>query len=311
MQSINSQDSSKMHRSILVAECVEALGVTVGGTYLDLTFGEGGHSEAVLEAGAAKVLAFDQDAAALARYREKGRLASDTRLTLVHDRFSELGAYVDEASIDGIVVDLGVSTRQLLEPDRGFSFAGAGPLDMRMDPSRGAPLTDWLERMSASELAEALSRNTDMKGAFGTAKRLLAAFSDGRLKTTEDLAALFHKPWGKTHPATVVFLGLRMMVNDELGEAERMIPQALTALKDGGRLAVITFHSTEDRLVKRAMKLLAGQCLCARTPCRCPREKRAELVLRKPVSPSEAELAANPRARSAKLRCIEKVPYAP
>jgi 16S rRNA (cytosine1402-N4)-methyltransferase len=307
MQGGKVQESDRLHRSILVGECLEALGVARGGTFLDLTFGEGGHSEAMLKAGADRVIAFDQDAETLARYREKGALKDDPRLTLVHSRFSEVGAYVPADSVQGVLIDLGVSTRQLLLAERGFSFRDGGPLDMRMDPTRGMPLSSWLEKLSASELAEHLSRNTDMKGAFGAAKRIVNAFHDGRLKTTADLGALFDRPGTKVHAGTVVFLGLRMMVNDELGETEAVIPQVMDALKVGGRFAVITFHSTEDRLVKRATKILAGQCICEKPICRCPRVKRAELILRKPLSPSEDELRSNPRARSAKLRCIEKV----
>lgn len=284
-----------------------ALDVTRCGTYLDLTFGEGGHTEAMLAAGADRVIAFDQDAQTIARYREHGALKSDSRLTLIHSRFSELGSYVPADSADGILIDLGVSTRQLLMPERGFSFTGEGPLDMRMDPSRGLPLSAWLEKLSLDDLAVAIGKNTDMKGVYSAARRILEAFHAGHLKTTADLAALFDRPGGKTHAGTVVFLGLRMLVNDELGEAERVLPQALDALKDGGRLAIITFHSTEDRLVKRALKILAGKCICEKPLCQCPRIRRGDLIYRKPVVPGQAELNANPRARSAKLRCIEKV----
>lgn len=290
-----------------MSECLEALQVTRCGTFLDLTFGEGGHTEAMLAGGASRVIAFDQDAQTLARYREHGALKDDPRLTLVHSRFSELGAYVPPETVDGILVDLGVSTRQLLMPERGFSFSGPGPLDMRMDPSRGQPLSAWLEKMSLDDLAIAIGKNTDMKGVYSAAKRILEAFHAGRLETTADLAALFDRPGTKTHAGTVVFLGLRMLVNDELGEAERVIPQAMDALKPGGRLAIITFHSTEDRLVKRALKLLAGKCICEKPLCQCPRVRRGDLVFRKPLVPGPEELRANPRARSAKLRCIEKV----
>lgn len=286
---------------------MEALKVTRGGTFLDLTFGEGGHTEAMLAGGATRVVAFDQDDETLTKYKAQGALKDDPRLTLVHSRFSDIGVYVEQGCVDGILIDLGVSTRQLLMPERGFSFSAAGPLDMRMDPSRGMPLSAWLEKLSVDELAEQLSRATDMKGAWPAAKRINQAFHDGRLKDTKDLSAIFDRPGSKMHAGTVVFLGLRMMVNDELGEAERVIPQALDALKVGGRLAIITFHSTEDRLVKRATKLLAGRCICEKPLCRCPRVRRAELIFRKPLVPSENELRANPRSRSAKLRCIEKV----
>jgi 16S rRNA (cytosine1402-N4)-methyltransferase len=307
MQGIKTQDSARLHRSILVSECLDALNVARGGTYLDLTFGEGGHTEAILAGGADRVIAFDQDAQTIARYQEHGALKGDPRLTLIHSRFSEIGAYVPPDSVEGILIDLGVSTRQLLMPERGFSFSGEGPLDMRMDPSRGMPLTAWLEKLSVPDLAFNLGRNTDMKGAYSAANRILEAFHTGRLQTTKDLGALFDRPGTKMHAGTVVFLGLRMMVNDEMGEAERVIPQALDALKLGGRLAVITFHSTEDRVVKRAMKILTGQCICEKPICRCPRVRRGELIFRKPLVPGEDELRANPRARSAKLRCIEKV----
>ncbi len=307
MQSGKQSDSNRLHRSILVTECLEALKVTQGGTYLDLTFGEGGHTEAILAAGAGRVIAFDQDDLTLAKYKAQGALKDDPRLTLIHSRFSEIGVFVAKDSVDGILIDLGVSTRQLLMAERGFSFSAEGPLDMRMDPTRGLPLSAWLEKLSVDELAQQLDRNTDMKGAWPAAKRIHTSFHQGRLKTTKDLGAIFDRPGTKTHAGTVVFLGLRMMVNDEMGEAERVIPQALDALKVGGRLAIITFHSTEDRLVKQATKILAGRCICEKPLCRCPRVRRAELIFRKPVVPSESELRANPRSRSAKLRCIEKV----
>lgn len=297
----------RYHKPVLLEEVMEALAIRPGGLYADLTFGEGGHTEAMLDRGAAKVVATDRDTETIAWYREHGKYRDDPRLELHHTRFSRFPQIAGERRFDGILADLGVSTRQLLKADRGFSFAAAGPLDMRMDATSGETLGELLETMDQEELARALWTNADLKHPYGIARRVLEAQRAGKLATTADIASLMgeRREKGKSHPATALFLALRMLVNDEVGEIEEGIPPLVELLAPGGRLAVITFHSTEDRIVKKLFQLLAGRCICAQQPCSCPREERVSLIYKKPVVASEKELAENPRARSAKLRCVE------
>lgn len=294
------------HRPVFLREVIELIRLVPGGVYLDLTFGEGGHSEALINSGAGKVVAFDRDNDALERYRKQANLARDHRLTLIHSRFSQLRDYVGNELFDGAVMDLGPSTAQLMEPARGFSFREEGPLDMRMDRSEERELSAILGQIRADELARALRTNTDLNKAEKVAERILSAFRLGKLATTLDLARLAGRGPGRRHPATVVFLALRMLVNRELDEIETGIPLAIDALKPGSRLAVITFHSSEDRTVKRVLRKMAGACVCGQSFCLCPREKRVCSVLKKPLVPAQLEVQSNPRARSAKLRCVEK-----
>lgn len=294
----------RLHRPVMLRECLEILEVRPAGRYLDATFGEGGHTEAMLDAGAAGVVALDRDWLAVSAYREGGRLRTDARLDLRHCRLSELS---DGGPFDGALADLGVSTRQLLIAERGFSFQSAGPVDMRMDPSRGEPLIERLRHIHPEALAEQLWLNTGLRGSRKLAERLVSAARADRLKTTLDVAAVAGPKRGPRHPATELFLALRMWVNDELEEIRTGLLKMLEALTPGGRLAVLTFHSSEDRCVKRLFKTICGACICATQPCSCPRIELARAVTRKPVPPSREELEKNPRARSAKLRCIEKV----
>lgn len=297
------------HIPVLLNEVIEYIGPLEGARVADLTFGEGGHSEAFLDAGAAFVLGVDQDESALQRYQTEGRFRNDPRLSLVHGPNSALGEFAPFQNLDAVLVDLGVSTRQLLEAERGFSFAQAGPLDMRMDTSTGKETLDaFLNRASEEEIASALHYNAEVDGSRKLARRLKALVDGGELKSTLDLAGLLPKaPFHKTHPATQMFLALRMAVNDELGEIERGLPTWLAALKPGGRLLVISFHSVEDRLVKRSFQKLAGKCVCRESLCTCPRTTSVNILTPKPVVASENELRVNPRSRSAKLRCVEKL----
>jgi len=297
----------KYHRSVLLEEVIEVLQPGPGRVYADCTFGEGGHSEALLAAGAEKVIGLDRDPEALKIYRESGARRNDPRLRLVHGRFSRFAEVVGETGLDGILVDLGVSTRQLLRAERGFSFNQAGPLDMRMDSTEERDLARLLDETTPEELAEGFQRVADLYNATPFTRRILEAHRQGKFKSTLDLAAIAGPRHGKSHPATAMFLALRMLVNDEYEEVAEGLPRLLDVLKPGGRLAVITFHSTEDRLVKRFTQRLAGQCTCDERICRCPREKLARIVLKKAVVASEQEMRENPRARSAKLRCVEKV----
>ncbi len=296
-----------LHRPVLLREVIELLGKYPEGTFADLTFGEGGHTEALLRGGAKKVVAYDRDLDALNRYREGGAFANDPRLELIHGRLSRFSQNVTE-NFDAILVDLGVSTRQLLTPERGFSFQDAGPLDMRMDQTQSEGLVDYLDSVTLEELTEGLERTTDLVGARRLARKLLERHQEGRLTNTKDIAALVPRhPGQKTHPATVLFLALRMLVNREDEEITHGILTLLQRLKPGGRLAVISFHSSEDRWVKRIFAAWAGKCICDSAPCLCDRTALVQWVNRKPLTASEDELRENPRSRSAKLRCIEKL----
>jgi 16S rRNA (cytosine1402-N4)-methyltransferase len=298
----------RLHRSIMLKEVIEFLQVRSGGSYADLTFGEGGHSEEILTQSVTEVMAIDRDLSALELYKKEGKYAGDPRLTLVHGRNSLLAEVLDGKKLDGILADLGVSTKQLLKPERGFSFQSAGPLDMRMNPTDDESLADLLNRVDAEELANMIYANAEIKTSRSLARKILDRWRKGELKTTLDLAALMPKIPGKvSHPATALFLGLRMAVNDEKKEVSDGIRSWVECLKPGGRLVVITFHSVEDRVVKHEFAKLSGKCICKRQPCSCPREERVKLLTPKPVEPSEEELRSNPRARSAKLRAVEKI----
>lgn len=301
-----------LHIPVMLDEVLSHFEPVPGRRFADLTFGEGGHSEALVRRGAEKVVAFDRDPEALAMYRDRGELRDDPRLELHHARFSEIATRFGPGTFDGILADLGVSTRQLLVGERGFSFSKSGPVDMRMNQSAGLPLARVLDRMNLDSLTTALRRNADLKGAHAVARRILDAHRAGKLSDTASLADLAGRPRpGQSHPATPLFLALRMLVNEELDEVEDGLPAALECLKPGGRLVVITFHSTEDRAVKRLFRRLSGGCGCDGTPCRCPRVELGRLLTRKPIEPGAEEVSRNPRARSAKLRCIEFIGAAP
>lgn len=296
-----------LHTSVLLNEVIDFIGLKPGGTYADLTFGEGGHTEAFLNQGAKEVWAVDRDHSAIEKYLKAGALAGDSRLRLHHQRFSQFPSLVGSTLFDGILLDLGVSTRQLISEERGFTFQKPGPLDMRMDQSQGTTLKDLLERLDEDELADILYLNADLKNSRSLARKILTAFRSGRIKTTQDLAECLGKRMGKTHPATVPFMALRMAVNSEIEEISETLPKLIELLKPGGRLVVITFHSTEDRTVKTVFKKLAGRCVCHELICCCSKDARVKILTKKPVEPSPQELSQNPRSRSAKLRCVEKI----
>jgi 16S rRNA (cytosine1402-N4)-methyltransferase len=297
----------KWHRPVLLKEVLEYSGKIEGAKVADFTFGEGGHSEAFLERGALRVDALDRDSEALARYRGAGKFANDPRLNLLHGPFSKCSELLKDKDYDIILMDLGVSTRQLLQPDRGFSFQKEGPLDMRMDTSSGPTLAELLDSTEEEDLANALYQYGEIRTSRSLARKILQRWQEGSLKSTLDLASLMgpRRP-GKSHPATTLFMALRMAVNEELSEIRVAIPAALGKLRIGGRLLVITFHSVEDRLVKRTFQLDAGRCICSERICACPRIAKVKILTPKPVAPSDAEQENNPRSRSALLRCVEK-----
>ena len=301
---------------MLEREAVEALAPEADGYYVDATFGRGGHTALLLEAlgREGRVLAIDRDPAAIEAGRT--RFAGESRLTLVHAPFADLAALVPAHSAGrpcrGILFDLGVSSPQLDEPARGFSFRADGPLDMRMDPTRGEAVSAWLARASVDEIREVIATYGEERFARRVAQAIVAERERAPLERTRQLAevvarAVRTREPGK-HPATRTFQALRMYINDEPGQLERGLAAALEALAPGGRLAVISFHSLEDRLVKRFIERHsrldpALAALPSVPPHLAPRLRR----IGRKTRPQKAEIARNPRARSALLRVAEKI----
>ena len=305
------------HKPVLLEECLDALAIKPDGVYVDGTLGRAGHSlEIVRRLTTGRLIALDRDETALTAARE--RLADYMeRVTLVHSNFSNLGAVLDELgvdAVDGMLFDLGVSSPQLDNASRGFSYKQDAPLDMRMDES--APLTarELVNTLSYEELRRILFEYGEERYAPQIAKAICAARERKPIETTLELADLIRGAMPakalreKQHPAKRSFQAIRIAVNDELGELPPMLDAAEGHLKSGGRLAVITFHSLEDRIVKQKLKELATGCICPPEfpVCVCGRKPKVKLVTRKPIVSGETELRDNPRARSAKLRVAEK-----
>lgn len=296
---------SARHIPVLLHEVIAALGPGPGMTIVDGTFGAGGYSRAILEAGAS-VVAIDRDPSAI-RAGEAIVAASGGRLTLVQDRFSRLDQIVGEASADGVVLDIGVSSMQLDEAERGFSFRQDGPLDMRMG-DEGATAADIVNSAKPGDLARIFGLLGEERHAGRIARMIERRRTERPFLRTKDLAdaieaLLGRRPGDPIHPATRAFQGLRIFVNDELGELARALFSAERALKPGGRLVVVTFHSLEDRIVKR---FLAARSAGARGSRHMPEAASGPGTFRPltkgVVQPSDEEVEANPRARSAKLR---------
>jgi 16S rRNA (cytosine1402-N4)-methyltransferase len=302
---------------VLAAEALAALALEAGGYYVDATFGRGGHTALILQAlgPEGRVLALDRDPEAIAAGRH--RFADEVRLTLVHASFADLAALVPAHAhghpCRGVLFDLGVSSPQLEDPGRGFSFRANGPLDMRMDPTRGEPVSAWLTRAGLDEIRQVIATYGEERFARRVAQAIVARRRTRALESTAELAAVVasavrtREP-GK-HPATRTFQALRMLVNDELGQLERGLAAALEVLSPGGRLAVISFHSLEDRAVKRFMQRESQvDPRLGHLPV-IPAEARPLLkLIGRKQRPEAAELARNPRARSALLRIAERLP---
>ena len=301
------------HRPVLLAEAIEALRVRPDGTYVDATFGRGGHTRAVLArlGPRGRVIAFDRDPDAVAA----AAALDDPRLTMRHAPFSQLTQVLSEAGIarvDGVLFDLGVSSPQLERAERGFSFRSDAPLDMRMDPTRGETAAQWLAQASEAELRGVIKNYGEERFAGPIAKAIVGARARGGIRTTLELArvvaaAVRTRERGQD-PATRTFQAVRIHVNQELAELSLTLPQALERLAAGGRLAVISFHSLEDRIVKRFFHGEARPQLPERLPVKATEmpQPRLKLVGRA-VRPSAREANANPRARSAVLRVAEKL----
>ena len=310
-------DADYGHRPVLLDECIDALQIKPDGVYVDGTLGRAGHSsEIVRRLTTGRLIALDRDETALAAARERLAKYMD-RVTLVHSNFSSLGEVLDGLgvdSVDGMLFDLGVSSPQLDDANRGFSYKQDAPLDMRMDAS--APLTarELVNTASYEELRRILYEYGEERYAPQIAKAICAAREQKTVETTLELAELIRGAMPakalreKQHPAKRSFQAIRIAVNDELSELPPMLDAAEAHLKPGGRLAVITFHSLEDRIVKQKLRELATGCICPPEfpVCVCGRTPKMKLVTRKPIVSGEAELHENPRARSAKLRVAEK-----
>jgi len=304
------------HVPVLAGEAFQALAIQADGLYIDATFGRGGHTALILGAlgPEGRVLAFDRDPAAIeAGHR---RFPDEVRLALVGAPFADIAARVSQLSqgrpVRGILFDLGVSSPQLDDPARGFSFRADGPLDMRMDPTSGEPVSAWLARAGEPEIREVIAKLGEERFARRIAADIVAARSKTPLSSTLQLAELVARAVRKRepgkHPATRTFQALRMHVNDELGQLRRALDAALGLLAVGGRLAVISFHSLEDRMVKQFIQrhssvdpVYAGLPVIPENFQ--PRLKRVGGKVRA----GEAELERNPRARSSVLRIAEKV----
>lgn len=307
---------SLSHRPVLVSEVLAALAVRPDGCYVDATFGRGGHAAAILErlGPTGSLLALDRDPAAAEWARAE--FCNEPRFQFVQSRFSELASIVTErrlcGRVDGVLLDLGVSSPQLDDPERGFSFSRDGALDMRMDPTSGSSATDWLNRIGEMELERILAEFGEERFHRRIARAIVAARRRAPITTTARLAeivslAIPTRQPGK-HPATRVFQAVRIAVNDELNELRAVLPQTTQILAPGGRLAVIAFHSLEDRMVKRFMRERArGQELPLDLPVVGIPEGISLRLIGRPSRPADPEVMANPRARSAVLRVAERL----
>jgi len=311
-------DSEFEHKSILVSEILGFLDLQPDSVVIDATLGLGGHAEAVLQTFAdTKVIGIDQDQKALENATE--RLKSfGSRFQGVHSNFVEIASVADELNItamDAVIADLGVSSMQLDDAERGFSFRFDAPLDMRMDTSKGSTAAELLEELDQEEIANLIYRYGEERKSRRVARLIVERRDAGQpVRSTEELARLVERavgrsPKDKIHPATRTFQALRIAVNNELGILDGFIKDSIDLLKLNGTLSVITFHSLEDRIVKQAFQKLSGKCFCPpRIPkCVCGAEKRVEILTRKPVVPTEDEMSVNPRSRSAKLRVCRKL----
>jgi 16S rRNA (cytosine1402-N4)-methyltransferase len=283
------------HIPVLAGPAVDALAIRPSGTYVDATFGAGGHTARILERldAAGRLVAFDADPSA-------GAFApADPRFTLVHANFRSLAERLDAlgiATVDGMLFDLGVSSMQFDEGERGFSFRAAAPLDMRLDPTAGESAATWLATRDEREIADTIYRYGEERASRRIARAIVALREAGTpVRDTVDLAGVVarsvRRGRGSIHPATRTFQALRIAVNDELGALEAGLDAALARTVVGGRIAVISFHSLEDRIVKQTFR----------------EDPRARAITRKPLTAAGDEVAANPRARSAKLRVAERI----
>lgn len=304
------------HRPVLLRECLNALEIRPDGVYLDGTFGRGGHSmEIIRQLTTGRLYCVDRDRAAIDAGRERFAPFSD-KVTFLHGNFEDLEELLPEGvRLDGMLFDLGVSSPQLDDPERGFSYMHDAPLDMRMDRTQALTAAEVVNGWSREELKRILYDYGEERYAPAIAAAICRRREEGPVETTFQLVEVIRSAMPaaalreKQHPAKRSFQAIRIAVNDELGAVERIVGQAVPRLAKGGRLAVITFHSLEDRIIKRDMAQAAKGCTCPPDfpVCVCGKKPTLRIVTRKPILPSEEELAENPRARSAKLRVAERV----
>ena len=309
------------HLPVLVDEVIEMLAPAPGSLHIDATLGAGGHTERILEAASpeGRVLGVDADPAAIHRVEVRLRARFGERLVLRQGNFRELATIAPEAgfgAVDGALFDLGLSSYQLADRDRGFGFRAGGPLDMRFDTSRGVPAAELLASLDAAELTALFRRYGEEPKAGRIARAILEARRTAPIATAEELAALVERvappdprKRRRIHPATRVFQALRIAVNEELDALQAGLTAALDLLRPGGRLVVLSYHSLEDRIVKRFFQAERRGCICPpQLPvCVCGRNPRLRLVTNPSLTPTPAEIAANPRARSARLRAAERL----
>ena len=304
---------SVLHTPVLLNEVLDGLRVKAGGRYIDCTLGSGGHAVAILERSEpdGRLLGIDLDPMAVQVSRQRLGAYGD-RVRLVHKTFAQLKAVASAEGFipaNGVLLDLGMSSVQLERGERGFSFQKEGPLDMRMDPEEGTTADQLVNQLDEKELAEIISNYGEEAKARAVARAIVR---NRPLKTTRELAEVVARTVGRRgriHPATRTFQALRIAVNNELDALSSVLPQTTEVLATGGVLAVITFHSLEDRLVKRYMANESRDCICPpELPvCVCAHERTLKTLTRKPVRPSAEEISRNPRSRSAKLRVALRV----
>jgi 16S rRNA (cytosine1402-N4)-methyltransferase len=300
------------HIPVLYSEVLAGLQVQPGKSYIDATVGAGGHAAGILDASApdGRLLGLDADPQAVAYARQRLRAFGD-RAALRVGNFRHLGKLAIDRGfeqVDGVLLDLGISSRQLADAERGFSFNAEGPLDMRLDASQGPAAADLVNTLSRTELADLLWEFGEERHSRRIARAIVAARP---LTTTRQLAELVAATVGrreKIHPATRTFQALRIATNQELAALTESLPQARDLLRAGGRLAVISFHSLEDRIVKRFFQRESRDCICPpeMPVCNCQHLATLRVITRKPVRPSQDEVAENPKSRSARLRLAER-----
>jgi 16S rRNA (cytosine1402-N4)-methyltransferase len=315
----NQLGRSGVHEPVLRRETLELLAPRAGGTLVDATLGGGGHAEALLEllGPDGKLLGVDRDPAALEiACRRLARFGN--RFTALRGNHGDLVELLHEAGtfvVDGILFDLGLSSMQLDDPSRGFSFRADGPLDMRMDPGSPRSAAQFLADCSEEELRRVLRDYGEERMAGAIARAVVRERARGPITRTGQLAAIVERVLGpgakrfRIHPATRTFQALRIVVNGEVEDLSRVIAKAVSLLRRGGRVAVISYHSLEDRAIKRTFRELAERCTCPRDlpVCGCGKENLLRLLTRKAVRPGPPEVSHNPRSRSAKLRAAERL----
>jgi 16S rRNA (cytosine1402-N4)-methyltransferase len=306
------------HQPVMLPEILQLLQCRAGSVIVDGTLGLAGHARAILDrilpGGLLIGIDRDRESLEIARFRLHEYAAS---IRLYHENFKNLPLVLNNLGtkpVDGILIDLGVSSFQLLSRDRGFTFQGDAMLDMRMDQSQRVTAANLVNELEAEQLADIIFRYGEERMSRRIASAIITERAHGPITRSSQLAEIVSRAvrtrgYQRIHPATRTFQALRIAVNRELEGLEDFLVQTIAFLKPGGRLVVIAFHSLEDRIVKTAFRRISGQCICNRPPelCQCSREAAARVVTRRPLTPPPEELAANPRSRSARVRAVEKL----